>query len=136
MRVVGAVCLFWSLSVPHCFAQETKDISKGRREFVQYCAVCHGKDARGDGPAVRQLRIDPADLTAISKGNGGVFPFWDIYQFIDGRNEGTTVSLDERPMPLWGHEFRKEMRADETDVEAKVKQRILNIVYYLETIQK
>ena len=128
------VFVVWGISVTPVFPQDTKNIARGRREFVQYCAVCHGKDARGDGPVVRQLGIDPADLTQVRKKNGGQFPFWETYEFIDGR--GQTVSLEERPMPIWGNEFRKEMSGDSPNIEQKVKERILNIVHYLETIQK
>jgi mono/diheme cytochrome c family protein len=36
----------------------------GSRLFAANCAVCHGVEARGDGPAARSLPLAPADLTA------------------------------------------------------------------------
>ena len=39
-------------------------IAHGARLFAADCAVCHGVEARGDGPAARSLPLPPADLTA------------------------------------------------------------------------
>lgn len=39
------------------------DAPLGRRVFVQRCAVCHGLDGRGGGPAAPSLRPRPRDLT-------------------------------------------------------------------------
>jgi putative copper export protein len=39
-------------------------IVRGATLFTANCAVCHGADARGDGPAAKSLPIPPADLTA------------------------------------------------------------------------
>jgi mono/diheme cytochrome c family protein len=41
--------------------------SQGRRLFVQYCATCHGDEARGDGQNASNLNPPPPDMTA-SKG--------------------------------------------------------------------
>jgi mono/diheme cytochrome c family protein len=35
--------------------------------FKEYCASCHGADAKGHGPAVRALKVAPPDLTMLSK---------------------------------------------------------------------
>jgi mono/diheme cytochrome c family protein len=39
-------------------------IAHGARLFATNCVVCHGVEARGDGPAARPLPLAPADLTA------------------------------------------------------------------------
>jgi mono/diheme cytochrome c family protein len=39
-------------------------IANGARLFAANCVVCHGVEARGDGPAARSLPLAPADLTA------------------------------------------------------------------------
>lgn len=31
----------------------------GQAMFLEYCAVCHGKDARGSGPALPALKVLP-----------------------------------------------------------------------------
>src|SRR5258708_8145500 len=35
----------------------------GARLFAQHCAVCHGSEGRGNGPAAPSLRPRPRDLT-------------------------------------------------------------------------
>jgi len=45
--------------------------SSGKDMFDTYCAVCHGKDAKGNGPAANAMKTPPADLTTLAKGNGG-----------------------------------------------------------------
>ncbi len=115
-------------------AQDTKSIVEGRREYLQYCAVCHGKDGDGKGPMVKQLDIHPADLTQISKNNGGEFPFWRMYQIIDGREE--VQEKGPRVMPVWGAEFQQEAGSEGPEVESLIKERILRLVYYVQSIQK
>src|SRR5215468_6687456 len=39
-------------------------IVQGQNVFQQHCAVCHGHDGHGDGPAAAGLNPAPADLTA------------------------------------------------------------------------
>ncbi len=39
-------------------------IVQGAMLFPEHCAVCHGTDARGDGPAAKTLPVPPANLTA------------------------------------------------------------------------
>jgi len=81
-----------------------------------------------------QLKIRPADLTRLSKKNGGEFPFWSTYRFIDGREE--VKEKGPRAMPIWGTEFYKEAGSDSPEVETLVRERILRLVYYLQSIQK
>src|SRR5579863_7414040 len=48
--------------------------ASGREMFNTYCAACHGKEGRGDGPAAPALKKAPADLTTIAARNNGKFP--------------------------------------------------------------
>lgn len=50
------------------------DAEAGAVIYQSYCAVCHGSEGRGDGPLAAELPVVPADLAALSLGNGGVFP--------------------------------------------------------------
>ncbi len=52
--------------------------------FDTYCAVCHGKNATGNGPAAAALKKVPADLTRISARNGGKYPEVKVTRFIEG----------------------------------------------------
>lgn len=72
--------------------------------FKQYCASCHGVDGTGDGPVAQSLRTKPADLTVLSKNNGGVFPEQEVHDFIDGTK--TVAAHGSQQMPVWGYAFR------------------------------
>jgi hypothetical protein len=50
---------YWS--TPTGFSSVT--IAEGMTLFPQHCAVCHGAQGRGDGPAAASLPIPPANLT-------------------------------------------------------------------------
>src|ERR1700683_1638348 len=47
---------------------------KGPDLFRVYCAVCHGSDAKGNGPLASGLKAKVPDLTVLAKTNGGQFP--------------------------------------------------------------
>jgi hypothetical protein len=36
--------------------------------YTAYCAVCHGIDGKGRGPAADALKVPPPDLTMLAKG--------------------------------------------------------------------
>ena len=39
----------------------------GSVSFDLYCASCHGRQGRGDGPTAASLRTRPADLTLLAR---------------------------------------------------------------------
>ena len=114
------------------FAQEKEVATAGKVVYDQNCAVCHGQHAKGDGGAVSVLTQKPADLTQIAKKNGGDFPFWKVYGTIDGRQE--VKAHGTRDMPIWGQEFRLQAGTGAA-AESQVRGRILELVYYLQSIQ-
>jgi mono/diheme cytochrome c family protein len=57
----------------------------GSYTFKTYCASCHGKEAKGDGPLADSLRFRPPDLTLLARRNGGTYPAEAIYRTIEGR---------------------------------------------------
>lgn len=71
--------------------------------FDSYCAVCHGKDGKGMGPAAKALAKAPADLTRISARNGGKFPDTRVRRYIEGLDE--VPAHGTRDMPMWGSLF-------------------------------
>ena len=87
-----------SRSVP---AEESAE-TDGAAIFTVYCANCHGKSAKGNGPIASLLRVRPANLTKLEK--KGEFPTERIYEVIDGRQE--TQGHGYRDMPIWGLAFR------------------------------
>ena len=72
--------------------------------FQSYCAPCHGKLGKGDGPAAAALKKAPADLTKISARNGGKFPDVQVKRYIEGLDE--VAAHGSRDMPMWGELFR------------------------------
>ena len=100
----------------------------GRDSFELYCSPCHGSGGRGDGPVAAALRARPADLTTLARRSNGAFPRDRVQDFVTGTGRplaahGTTE------MPVWGPMFR----AFESDV--RVRERIANLVSYIESIQ-
>lgn len=82
-----------------------QDIDKGRTEFMAGCARCHGADGKGSGPHAADLKIKPADLTALAKRTNGLFDPGVVYQMIDGRN--ARFAHRSADMPIWGCRHRE-----------------------------
>ena len=78
----------------------------GAYEFYRLCAVCHGEEARGDGPMSSMLKTPPPDLTVLAKNNGGNFPFLRVLAMIDGRD--MVEVHGNREMPVWGQLLTKD----------------------------
>jgi mono/diheme cytochrome c family protein len=102
----------------------------GSFSFKTYCATCHGKEAKGDGPLAANLRFRPPDLTLIAKRNGGTFPDEMIHRIIDGRKP---VKGHGGPdMPVWGDAFKN---AESGFSDEMVKEKIAGLVEFLKSIQ-
>ena len=71
--------------------------------FKEYCAVCHGSAAKGDGPAAEALKKRPSDLTQLARKNGGSFPELQVMNYIKG--EDVVAAHGSRDMPVWGAIF-------------------------------
>jgi mono/diheme cytochrome c family protein len=94
-----------------------------------YCAPCHGKTGKGDGPVGAALRVRPADLTTLAERNGGVFPRERVAAYITGVGR-PVAAHGTSDMPVWGPAFRS---LDATDTRAQV--RVSAIVDHLESLQ-
>ena len=84
-------------------ARPTRTIDAGEM-FKAYCAVCHGDQAKGNGPAAEALVKPPAELTQISRRNGCTFPKVKVMRVIDGSD--AVAAHGSRAMPIWGNVFR------------------------------
>lgn len=130
----GALLAAAVIGVPAtAFAQH---VTIGAIEFRMSCAVCHGKDARGDGPLAHVLTVKPTDLTNLSKSNKGQFPFEQVVETIDGRTQISAHGT--REMPVWGTRYEAEVgrQYGPYGSETVVKTRILELVHYLQSIQE
>jgi len=103
-------------------------VDSGPAMFSAYCAVCHGLAGKGNGPAAVALKKQPADLTQLSKKNGGTFPAARVSFTIEGRE--IMASHGSRDMPIWGNIFNL------MDGEKIAKLRIHNLTAYVETLQE
>jgi len=101
----------------------------GSVSFDLYCASCHGRAGRGDGPTAAALKTKPADLTLLSRGNRGVFPRERVLDFIEGSSRAAGHGSAE--MPVWGPTLRA---LDASD--ARVTVRLQNLVAFVESIQQ
>jgi mono/diheme cytochrome c family protein len=111
--------------------------STAKKDFVLHCADCHGVNGKGAGPATEVIPgFKPADLTLLSKNNGGQFPRQEVYNVIDGRKRMAGHFDADTDMPLWGLTFQPEGREFSKEGEAKVKARIAGLVTYIEGIQE
>jgi mono/diheme cytochrome c family protein len=102
----------------------------GAGTFRNYCASCHGGEARGDGPLAEHMRVHPSDLTLLSKANSGVFPFDVVVSVIDGRKGVKGHGSAE--MPAWGDAFKKTSEAPD---EAAVRRKIEELAHFIWSLQ-
>jgi len=131
---VGALLVIWSvprLDLPAVEAHPTSfyvsptgfsahAIASGRQLFADNCVSCHGPEGHGDGPAAKDLRPAPADLTAehiyahsdgdlfwwITHGIGDVMPpvgaalddaaRWNLIDFIHADADATRLREQDR----------------------------------------
>lgn len=103
--------------------------ASGREMFVTYCAVCHGRNAKGDGPATQALKVPPPDLTLLSRQNGKKYPALKVASVLRGQSE--LASHGSQDMPVWGKLFRTISKGH----EAEVDQRITNLTNYIGSLQ-
>ena len=99
----------------------------GKTLFVEYCAACHGAQAKGGGPAAGALKTAPGDLTQISRKNAGKFPEDRILKMLKG--EEAVVAHGNQDMPVWGTVFNKSGNLNQTQA------RLHSLLQYLEDIQ-
>ncbi len=115
--------------IKHVPIKQTSPAS-GAEMYKTYCAVCHGTDGKGSGPAAEALKVPPSDLTTMATKNGGKYPAMKVTAMLHG--EEVLAAHGTKDMPIWGNLFRS-MSAGH---EAEVQQRVTNLNKYVESIQK
>lgn len=103
--------------------------SSGKEMFNNYCAVCHGADAKGSGPAASALKSAPSDLTSLAQKNGGKYPSSHVASVL--RGQASLPSHGSADMPIWGPLFSSISQGHQDQVQ----QRTSNLVNYIETLQ-
>ncbi|HWB95480.1 MAG TPA: c-type cytochrome [Bryobacteraceae bacterium] len=105
--------------------------TEGPELFRTYCAVCHGVDGRGGGPAAAALKVAPTDLTQLAAKNGGAYPELRVQNVLTSEEDQTVSAHGSSEMPIWGTIFRR-MSSNQSAGSI----RIYNLVKYLGTLQK
>lgn len=114
--------------IKHVPIQQTSAAS-GEEMYTSYCAACHGKDGKGNGPAASALKVPPTDLTTLAKKNGGKYPALKVSSVIRGQD--VVAAHGSRDMPIWGKLFWSISGGS----DAEVLQRVANLNHYIETMQ-
>ena len=139
-RTLVAVAALWTVLAASSFVPFTASadpideipsgyVPSGKAMYHQYCAACHGTEAKGDGPAAFTLKTPPADLTTLTIRNMGIFPreyVETILRFGPG-----VKSHGSSDMPTWGSIFRM---IDKNN-ERAVQQRIKNLTDFIASLQ-
>jgi mono/diheme cytochrome c family protein len=106
-------------------------VPTGKVMYKQYCAHCHGVEAKGDGPYASMLKVPPPDLTTLAKRHDGKFPY-DYVSNILRFGPGPTILHGRSDMPAWGAIFQYLDKNDERIVEHRIK----NLCEYLASLQE
>jgi mono/diheme cytochrome c family protein len=114
--------------IKHVPVKQTSAAS-GSQMFDTYCAVCHGKDGKGSGPAASALKTPPTDLTTLTQKNGGTFPSAHVTKAIQG--DTAIPAHGTKEMPIWGHLFWHISQGH----NAEVQMRLANLNKYIEEMQ-
>lgn len=105
-------------------------VPSGRQMYKEYCAACHGADAKGHGPATPALNTPPPDLTTLAKRNGGKFPYDYVSNVL---RFGIRIAAHGSPdMPTWGPIFGYLEHYNEVAVQRRIK----NLCDYLASLQQ
>src|ERR1035438_3044991 len=100
----------------------------GAELYTTYCAVCHGKDGKGAGPAAEARKKQPSDLTQIARKHNGKFEPLRIQKMITGAD--VVAAHGSRDMPTWGAVFGSISGDDGTR-----RLRINSLVNYIDKMQ-
>jgi mono/diheme cytochrome c family protein len=100
----------------------------GKDTFQQYCAVCHGLQGKGDGPAASALKSRPSDLATLAKRNG-TFPAAHVTNVLKGMDP--VVAHGSTAMMTWGAVFLADVNGDRSKADARINA----VVRFIESLQ-
>jgi mono/diheme cytochrome c family protein len=130
-RILAAACLATAMSL----SAVAEDLSTytAPQLFQRFCASCHGREGKGDGPVAPFFKLAPPDLTGLSRRSGGNFPTERVRRIVDGRE--VVSPHGARQMPVWGLELAM-AAGDTSQGRQQAEKSIAMLVDYLKTIQK
>jgi mono/diheme cytochrome c family protein len=103
--------------------------SSGKQMYKDYCAVCHGADGKGGGPAADALKTAPPDLTTMAKQYGEKSVALKVEAALQFGAKTKAHGTSE--MPVWGPLFSATDRNQQA-----VTMRISNLAKYVESLQQ
>jgi mono/diheme cytochrome c family protein len=103
--------------------------SSGKQMFKDYCAVCHGADGKGGGPAAEALKTAPPDLTTMAKRYGEKSVALKVDAALRFGAESKAHGTSE--MPVWGPLFSAADRNQQA-----LAMRISNLSKYVDSLQQ
>jgi mono/diheme cytochrome c family protein len=101
---------------------------EGKDNFDAYCAVCHGADGKGHGPAAPAMKSVVPDLTTMAQRNNGRFDASAVGYIINHAGQLPTPAHGVDTMPMWGEVFRAED-------PNRALLRVNNLVNYIRALQ-
>jgi len=104
--------------------------ASGQEMYTAYCAVCHGKDGMGNGPAAAALTVPPPDLTILARKNNNRYPYDRVRSAIEG--EARLPAHGSKEMPVWGELFWDMSQGHSSEVQL----RIANLNKRVEAMQR
>jgi mono/diheme cytochrome c family protein len=123
VRVTNLVAYVRSIQSP-----AASGVPTGAELYQQHCAVCHGTDLKGTGPAPYPFRAPP-DLTTLAKRHGGVFPENYVTDVL--RNGVVMPAHGPAEMPIWGADF-----ASDQSAQPQIALRIKSLTNYIKSLQE
>jgi mono/diheme cytochrome c family protein len=105
--------------------------NSGEEMYTAYCAACHGKLGKGDGPAASELKVPPPDLSMLAKNNGGKFPSAHVGAIL--RFGTSAPAHGSKDMPIWGQLLGT--KASSGTSSSEVQLRIMNLTNHIESLQ-
>jgi mono/diheme cytochrome c family protein len=137
-RIVLLLVVFWlslfvlaraqQKEIKHVSVEPTSPAS-GAEMYKAYCAVCHGMDGKGVGPAAEALRVPPPNLTTLAQNNAGKYPSDRVSRAIQG--DLNLPARGSKEMPVWGYVFWRMSQGHQSEVQLRVS----NLNKYIERLQ-
>lgn len=130
IAIFSGTCLVRAEQAKSNLTMKDLALAEGKTDYILYCNACHGADGKGGSMAAILVKT-PTDLTALSAGNDGVFPFWRVFSAISGDVE--VAGHDTFQMPEFWRRFQRE---EGLPGYAPASLRVLALTHYVESLQR